>query len=304
MSNERHKTALVTGATGFVGSNLVKRLVKDGWEVHIIIRPHSSLDIIKDIVDKVFIHKHDGTTAAMIDIVRKSNPSIVFHLASLFLAEHQSKDIEPLIKSNILFGTQLVEAMVTNGTNKMVNTGTCWQHYNNEDYNPVCLYAATKQAFADILKFYVETTSLKVITLKLFDTYGPNDQRPKLFNLLKKVAEEQTPLAMSPGDQLIDLVYIDDIVEAFMIALERLLNGEVEKYEDYAVSSGKPIKLKDLVKAYENVIEKKLPIEWGRRPYRIREVKVPWSKGQGLPGWRPKVRLNEGIKRIEKTNES
>jgi len=299
MSNEKHKTALITGATGFVGANLVKRLAEGGWKIHIIIRPNSHLDIIKDIIDKVFIHKHNGTTASMIDIVRKSNPSIVFHLASLFLAEHQSKDIEQLIKSNILFGTQLVEAMVNKGIYKLINTGTSWQHYNNEDYNPVCLYAATKQAFEDILTFYVKTTPLKVITLKLFDTYGPKDPRAKLFSLLKKAAEEQKSLAFSPGEQLIDIVYIDDVIDAFMLASERLLNGKVENYEEYTVSSGKPIKLRELVETYEKIIGKKLPIEWGGRSYRPREVMVPWNKGKRLPGWSVKVELEEGIKKLK-----
>ncbi len=190
----------------------------------------------------------------MLDILCKSKPVIVFHLASLFLVQHQSNEIESLIKSNILFGAQLVEAMVKKETYKLVNTGTSWQHYNNEDCGPVNLYSATKQAFEAILKFYAEATPLKAITLKLFDTYGPNDPRPKLFNLLKKVAEEQKPLAMSPGEQLIDIVYIDDVVDAFIIAAERLLNDKVEHYEDYAVSSGSPIKLRDLVKIYEEVI--------------------------------------------------
>jgi len=297
------RVALITGATGFVGSHLTRRLINDGWGVHIIARQNSTLNIISDVVEKITIHRHDGTTERMLDILNESKHKVVFHLASLFLAEHQSKDIEPLIKSNILFGAQLVEAMVKNEAYNLVNTGTSWQHYNNEDYNPVCLYAATKQAFEDILKFYIETTPLRVITLKLFDTYGPNDPRPKLFNLLKKVAEEQKPLSMSPGEQLIDIVYIDDVIDAFIIASERLLNGKVENCEGYAVSSGKPIKLKDLVKAYENVIGKKLPIEWGVRPYRQREVMVPWNNGRLLRGWSVKVGLEEGIKNLIRTTE-
>ena len=292
------RVALVTGATGFVGSHLVKRLINDGWNVNIIARPNSSLNIISDIIEKLTIHRYDGTTDRMLDILSEAKPKIVFHLASLFIAEHQPKNIEQLIKSNILFATQLVEAMVRNGVYSLVNTGTSWQHYNNEDYNPVCLYAATKQAFEDILRFYVEATPLRVITLKLFDTYGPNDPRPKLFNLLKKVAEEQKPLAMSQGEQLIDIVYIDDVIDAFMIAAERLLNGKVENYEDYAVSSGKPIKLRELVETYEKAIGKKLPIEWGGRPYRSREVMVPWNKGRLLPGWSIKMGLEEGIKNL------
>jgi nucleoside-diphosphate-sugar epimerase len=295
-----HKLALVAGATGFVGSHLVKRLVDDGWSVHIVVRPQSNLDIISDIIEKLTIHRHDGTTEGILGILNEAKPKIVFHLASLFLAEHQTKDIESLIKSNILFGTQLIEAMVRNKTYKLINTGTSWQHYNNEDYNPVNLYAATKQAFETILKFYIETTPLKAITLKLFDTYGPDDSRPKLFNLLKKVAEEQKPLAMSPGEQLIDIVYIDDVVDAFMIATKRLLSEQGGKYEEYAVSSGKPVKLRDIVKIYEEVIGRELPIEWGGRPYREREVMLPWNRGESLPGWKPVVGLVEGIKRMRK----
>lgn len=299
MNNKKQKIALVTGAIGFVGSYLARRLVKDGWDVHVMVRPHSKIDIIKDVADKITIHKHDGTTEAMIDIMSKAHPEIVFHLASLFLVQHQSKDIEPLIRSNILYGSQLVEAMVANGVYKLVNTGTSWQHYNNEDYNPVNLYAATKQAFEAILRFYIETTPLRIITLKLFDTYGPNDPRPKLFNLLKKVAKEQKPLAMSPGEQLIDIVYIDDVVEAFVVAAERLLNHKAERYEDYAVSSGNLIRLRELVETYEKVIGKKLPIEWGERYYREREVMVPWKMGKLLIGWKPEVVIVEGIKRLE-----
>jgi len=292
----RKKVALITGATGFVGSHLVKRLVKEDWDVHIIVRGQSGLDIISEIKEKLTIHIYDETTDNVIGILDKVKPKIVFHLASLFLAEHQSKDIEQLIKSNLLFGTQLVEAMAINGVYKLVNTGTSWQHYNNEDCSPVNLYAATKQAFEAILKFYAEATPLRAITLKLFDTYGPNDIRPKLFNLLKRVAEEQKPLAMSPGEQLIDIVYIDDVVDAFVMAAERLMNDKVEHYEDYAVSSGSPLKLRDLVKIYEEVIGRKLPIEWGGRPYRAREVMVPWNRGKVLAGWKAKVNLKDGIK--------
>jgi len=294
--SEKKKVALVTGATGFVGSHLAKRLINEGWDTHIIVRQQSKPDIILKIKEKLTIHEHDGTTEGMLDVLCKSNPVIVFHLASFFLVQHQANDIESLIKSNILFGAQLVEAMVKKEIYNLVNTGTSWQHHNNADYSPVNLYAATKQAFEAILRFYLEATPLRAITLKLFDTYGPNDPRPKLFSLLKKVAEEQKPLAMSPGEQLIDIVYIDDVIEAFILAAKRLLSEQGGKYEEYAVSSGKPVKLRDLVKIYEEVIGRELPIEWGGRPYREREVMVPWNRGKRLDGWKAKVNLKEGIK--------
>ena len=284
-----NRIALVTGATGFVGSHLVRRLIKDGWETHIITRSSSSLKLLEDICDKVIVHQHNGTTNSMIDIIKEAEPDIVFHLASLFLAQHASEDIERLVQSNILFGVQLVEAMTLQGVTKLINTGTSWQHYENEDYNPVCLYAATKQAFEDMLKLYVEASELKVITLKLFDTYGPDDPRPKLFTLLRKVAKEQTELAMSLGEQLIDLVYIDDVVDSYLLAARRLINNRILGMEEYAVSSGKPISLKELVAVYGQTIGKPLPIKWGGRLYRSREVMVQWNKGQKLVGWKAKI---------------
>ena len=141
-----NKIALVTGATGFVGSYLVKRLVQEGWQTHIICRTDSSIPAFVEF-DDVIKHFYDGATDSIIQIVADAKPDVVFHLASLFLSQHETKDVDALIQSNILFGTQLLDAMRVNNVRNLINTGTSWQHYNNEDYNPVCLYAATKQAF-------------------------------------------------------------------------------------------------------------------------------------------------------------
>lgn len=299
MSMKNNRTALITGPTGFIGSHLTKKLALSGWDTHIIIRPNSDLTPLKEILTSISIHRHDGTTENMIEIMSKAKPDIVFHLASLFLANHSAKDIEQVIKSNITFGSQLVEAMVLNNIHHLINTGTSWQHFENNSYNPVCLYAATKQAFEAILTYYVETSPLKVTTLKLFDTYGPNDQRPKLIPLLQKTKLEQKKLFMSKGEQLIDIVYIEDAIDAFIIAAERHFNSQCAKKEDFAVSSENPIRLKELVKIYEEITEKKLPIEWGKRPYRIREVMIPWNNGKRLPNWYPKYDLKAGLRKIE-----
>lgn len=296
------KVALVTGATGFIGSNLVRRLVKENWQVAAIVLPQISLEVLKDCYDDVMIFEHDGSTRQMTEIIRVVQPEAVFHLAALVVVEHQPEDIEPLVRSNVLFGTQLVDAMVQNGVFNLVNTGTSWQHFQNEVYNPVCLYAATKQAFESILKFYTESTPLKAITLKLFDTYGPNDSRSKLLQLLEKSCKTQQPLSMSPGEQRINLVYIDDIVEAFLMAAERNGVQPVHSYEDFAVASQESIGLKDLVLLYERLSGNKVPVNWGCRPYRKREVMAPWNNGKQLPGWVPKVDIREGLKRTIQSN--
>lgn len=288
---------MVTGATGFIGSHLVRKLVRAGWEVHIISRATSSLPSAPEFT-QVVNHGYDGSTQCMLDIVAQAKPNVVFHLASKTQSEHQPADVESLIQSNVLFGSQLLEAMKINRVDKFVNTGTFWQHYNNEEYNPVCLYAATKQAFEAILEYYVQACSIKAITLELFDTYGPDDPRPKLLHQLNKAAANGEALDMSAGEQLIDLVHIDDVVDAYLIAAQRLIQGKVSRHDTYAVSSGHPVPLKGIVQLYAEATKQIVPVNWGVRPYRYREVMVPWNQGEKLPEWQPRKNLIDGLSGI------
>jgi nucleoside-diphosphate-sugar epimerase len=291
--------ALITGATGFVGSHLTKQLVSQGWQVYILTRKESRLPRMLEGIQLVNL-VHDGSTQSIIDCVSRAKPSVVFHLASLFISEHAAEDITSLIQSNILFGTQLLEAMRASGVQKIINTGTSWQHFNNEEYNPVCLYAATKQAFEAILEYYIQVCDMKAVTLKLFDTYGPEDQRQKLFSLLNKAAKTGEPLDMSMGEQLIDLVHIDDVVKAYIIAAQYLIDDEIVHHEKYVISSGCSLSLRKLVELYIQTTGKNIPVNWGARPYRAREVMNLWTNGLQLPGWRPSIALAEGLKKVYK----
>ena len=289
------KKALLTGITGFMGLNLGKALVQDGWDVYGIVRESSKLEKVKqELGDKatLFIHGKEQDLNA---IVAKVKPDVVFHLASVFLSSHTYNDISPMIASNVTFGTELLEAMAANGVKNFVNTGTSWQHYNSEDYNPVNLYAASKQAFLDIIRYYQEAQNFKVINLELFDTYGPGDPRRKLFALLKEISETHETLKMSKGEQLIDIVYIEDVVRAFVLAGNYLADGDYEQCGTYAVSSGQATPLKELVAKFVQISGRDVNIEWGARPYRNREVMLPWHTGKCLLGWRVKYPLELGI---------
>ena len=70
------------------------------------------------------------------------------------------------------------------------------------------------------------------------------------------------------------------------------------KGKSFAVSSGNLIKLKDLAEVFEKLASCKLKIKWGQRPYREREVMTPWSDGIKIPGWSPKVSIEEGIAKL------
>ena len=284
------KTALVTGATGFIGGQLARRLIADGWRVTALMRPGSK----KPDCPGLKTHVHDGTTEDLVRLLRRLRPDVVFHLASLFLAEHTPADVRPLVESNVLFGCQLAEAMAQSRTLRLVNTGTSWQHYRDGAYDPVNLYAATKQAFADILAYYEGAHELRAITLELFDTYGPADPRRKLLATLRRAVAGDA--AFSPGRQRIDLVHVSDVVEAFVMAARRLLAGRVRRSETYAVASGRPRPLREVAAVFARANGLRLRAKWGARPYRPREMMRPWSQGRRLPGWRPKIGLEEGFR--------
>lgn len=283
---------LVTGATGFIGKKLIQSLLLEN-NVHILIRPNSKFENIG--TQKIFIFDDNHEELANYFVENKIEG--IVHLAALYIAQHETKDIKELILSNIYLGTALLEAAKIADVKWFLNTGTFWQNYisDSQEYCPVNLYAASKQAFIDMAKFYVETGDICFVTLKICDTYGKDDTRPKILNLFKRISESQETLSMSQGMQVLDLLYIDDVISGFMSLIKSLINRNVTEPE-YVLSAMKCYTLKELANIYSKVSGKKLNIEWGGRPYRTREVMNPWNKGIILPNWKPNIEIETGVK--------
>jgi nucleoside-diphosphate-sugar epimerase len=287
------RRVLVSGATGFVGGHLVRHLAARGVVVGCVVRAASDTTGL----GAAAVLPHDGSTEVLHAIVREFRPQCVVHLASYFVAEHVPHDVAPLIQSNLLFATQLADAAAAAGVEHFVNTGTAWQHYRDAPYDPVCLYAATKQAFDDILRYYRERVGMRVVTLELSDTYGPGDRRQKLLPLLLRRVRDRQPMGMSAGEQRISLVFISDVVDAFVRAIELVAELPPGAEARYGVEAAEQPRLRELVSLVERAAGVALPIRWGERPYRQREMMVPW-RGPALPGWRPRVDLATGIRRV------
>jgi len=294
--------ALITGASGFVGECLTRKLLKNGWQVHLILRQNSNLDGLSDLSNLLTIHRTDGSFTSIESAVKNSQPDVVFHLASLFLAQHQPQDINNLIESNILFPNLLLEAMHHCGIRNLVNTGTSWQHYQDKEYCPVNLYAATKDAFERLITYYVDAHDFKINTLKLFDTYGPGDKRKKIFYLLRNAARSGQAINMSPGEQKINLVYGEDVAEAYILAGKSLIEYPEASNETYGIAGKQSISLRELVKVYCEVTNLCINVKWGALPYRTREMMIPWSKFKPVPHWSPETSLEKGIVQMETDN--
>ena len=241
---------IITGANGFIGRHLCKRLQVENINFTCLIRPESSRIFFVD--NNIPTIQMNGEVTDLVKTFKDKSATGIIHLASYFVAEHREEDLYPLIMSNIYFGTQVLDASVKAGIKWFLNTGTFWQHYNGSIYDPVNIYAATKQAFEDIGRYYANVHGLRFCTLKLSDTYGPNDTRNKIFSLWEKIAKSGEVLNMSPGEQLIDIVHVDRVVQSY-VRLIRWLHSEDQSSvncESYHVSSNQKITLKELASSF------------------------------------------------------
>ena len=284
---------LITGSTGFIGKAITQKLLIEGHGLFFSTR---SLNPQSNSIN-LGISGHDE----VVNFLTTNKIEGIIHLASLFLVTHKPSDIRNFIESNITFPSLLLEAAKAAGLKWLINTGTFWQHHNNEEYNPVNFYAATKQAFEDILKYYSETSPMKILTLELSDTYGPNDVRGKIFNRWLQARETQEEMNMSPGQQRIDILYIDDVVEAYLHSLNYISHVQTKPIEKFSLYSPNSFSLKEMSEQFEDVFNTKLKIHWGKLPYRDREVMQTWNRGKSLPSWKAKNNFEQGCKLILKS---
>lgn len=291
-----NQRVVLSGATGYIGRFVARAFAQAGWQVTGLARADSVRPTDAASAPSVKFVATDGSVQGLADILRHEQPALCIHLASLFIAEHKPEDVPNLVRANVEFGSCLLEAMGQTGCRHLINTGTSWQHYEDAEYNPACLYAATKEAFEAIVEYYVRVRDFRVATLTLFDTFGPGDPRPKLIPNLLRTIRQGTPLAMSPGAQQLDFVHVDDVARAFRLAAEQLLAQDAAGHTRYAVRSGQPVSLRDLVALLGRLSGCAPQIRWGERPYRQREIMHPWRGGQTVPGWQATIGLEDGLR--------
>lgn len=291
------KRVLITGITGYIGSSLARRLLPD-CKIYGLAREPLHLTYLEDIQNQIQFVYYDGTYESMSKALNLSQPDLVYHLAAYYTGAHGKEHTPRLISSNITLGAYLLEAMAGCGCPALVNVSTVMAHYQGEDYRPLNLYAATKQAFSDLLAYYTDAGQIRAVTLVLSDTYGPNDHRPKILNLIKNAVQTGERLALSDGRQDYDLVYIDDVTRAFQTAGTQLLLNPNWKNEIFQIRAKEIFTLRETAERMLQINQAKLNAGWGERPLPEREIRRAVKVYPVLPDWEPEVSLEIGMRRL------
>lgn len=279
---------LLTGGSGFLGSHIFRALTKAEVEIAVVTHVNSVGNRQRADEFLSLPTSNDAWKQEALDF----RPTHVVHAATRFQVNHDGQDIRPMIRANVELGTELLEIGAETNA-QFLTFSSFWQQYEGRGHQPMNLYAATKQAFDEIADYF-RNEGLDLARLTLFDVYGPGDTRSKLVPLLIHAALSGEPLDASSGMQLIDLTYIDDVVDAVMQVLFEMPPKEPA---DFVVRSGAR-KIRDVVDTLGQVTGSEVPVCWGARPDRPREMREDWDVGVLLPDWSPKVTLPAGLERV------
>ena len=254
------KRILVTGSSGFIGRKLVSALQKNEHEIAVLLHSYSTL--VSKNVQEITIHNQTWEKEVL-DFA----PQFVFHLAGKSNYPNSFEEKEELWEANVRFGNKLVDVILKVPNVTFVNFTTSLAYKGNEQF-PYTYYALTKSCFYQTLAFFASQNKLSVFNLILFNVYGKGDTTKRALNYIVDSLGQKEVVAMSPGEQLLDFVHVDDVVRLCLQLLDEKLTDTLE---DIFVGTGTGTTLKETARLLEILSNKKIAIDFGGIPYRMEE---------------------------------
>lgn len=296
------KKVLVTGGAGFIGSHLLEDLLKNQYQVILLSHSSAGTERINKLLEKIKIYYSDRH--ALNSIFQKNKIDCVIHLATKYLKDHRDiKDVQEIMDTNIKFPSLLCELCIQNKVKYFLNTGTFFEYKfkksplkerdQKQAYN---LYAASKLAFLEILKYYTENYDLKAIDFKLFAPFGEKDNE-KLMDFLMKSLISGAKIKFSKGEQRWNFTYVKDITYAYLCALKQF--PKLSHFETFNVGYSEAYSIQEIVRKIERISGKRFQIVWGAKPYPQNEifyVNCDNTQVRKKLKWQPQYNLNFGLK--------
>lgn len=295
------KVYLITGATGFVGSCLLRELIARGERVHTILRREAKLWRIKDILSKTNVHINDLSNIDKLSkLVSKIKPDVIYHLATYGAYPSQS-DADLCIKTNISGTWNLLNATANIEYELFVNTGSSSEYgfktapmKENDFLEPASYYAVTKSSQTLLCSYFAKKNKKPIVTFRLFSVYGPYEEGSRFIPTLLKSLYFHKKMGLVSPTIARDWIYVGDVVDAY------LLINKLSKYggEVFNIGTGVQKTIKEVVESAVGATGKKTTFKWKGMKSRIWDTDY-WvadiSKTAKLLKWRPKVDLGRGL---------
>ena len=283
---------IITGSTGYVGRNLIPKLIEDK---HQILELTRSVKKSQDLFGgRTLKFELNSSQEQLKNKIIDFSPEICIHLASYLSSSDEFNDAKKLINSNITFLINLLDCFKFCDLDYFINTGTFAEYScNNDELEPAYLYAATKSASRIFIDYYSKMYKFKYCTIIPYSIYGKSDSNKKILDIIYDSLGNNDCTALSPGNQILDFIHINDVVYYYRTLIKKL-----DLYDNknvHKLGTGTGHTLKELVKIFENLSNKKANIKWGAVKYRKNDIMSAVSPNNTIFDRKP-IALEEGVK--------
>lgn len=296
------KKFLITGATGFIGSNLTRGLVRKGYKPTILARKSSNFWRINDILSKVAVLETDlDNPSRLLKDLAIIKPNYIYHLASYGINRSKETDIQQIYRTNIINSLNLLEALSRIGFEYFINTGSSFEYglktkpMNEDDKpEPIDFYSISKLSTTLTAKKFSNKYKLPIVTIRPFMTYGYYEGEHRFVPTIILNGLREKMINLNNPNHTRDFLFIEDLIDAY------LLIPDSKKYfgEIINIGTGKQTTLLQAMKIISKLINRKLQVKWNtssstatESPCNIADTK----KAKKMLGWKPKHTLEDGL---------
>ena len=295
------KTVLVTGGAGFIGSHLVDRLLELGHRV--VVLDDLSSGRLANLPSRINFHHSDINEANLDETFSRENPQLVFHLAAQVSVSTSMRN--PLLdaEANILGTLRLLEASRRHGVEKFIYSSTGGALYGDPEYlpcdedhpiRPLSPYGLAKSVCEKYLELYSNIFMLNYASLRYGNVYGPRQDPHGEAGVIaifsQAMLEGNQPVIFGSGDQERDFVYVQDVVDANLMAIDEDVTGA------YNIGSGESASVNTIFRMLRDIYHfRKTPLKSPARLGDVQKISLNSEKSLRDMGWRPKTGLDEGL---------
>lgn len=295
---------LITGGTGFVGSNVVRALVEKGEKVSLIARNKNLNWRLSDISKWIDIYEAEITDPSIVKIIKKIKPDYVFHLAAYGVLPRENDPIK-MVDVNIKGTINLINAVKETPFKLFINTGTSVEYGIKEKkmkesdiIAPINDYGITKAAATLYVQKEGIRYNLPIVTYRLFTPFGYYENKNRLIPSVILSALRNEPIKVSVPTSVRDFIFISDLVEAYINTTKvKFKPGDILN-----IGSGRCYSIKDVVDLILEITNSKSKIAWGgvekqERFIESKKWEADLSKTKKTLGWKPEDNFKMGLKK-------